>query len=109
MTMAWVVVTPVGDVDINTARQLDAVLLEAADRTTRTVPLLLDLRNVTFLSSAGLKVMLASHRRCSELGTCMLLGAPPQVVTRALQLTHLDSVFTVVPQLPVWPSFAAAR
>jgi anti-sigma B factor antagonist len=107
--MAWVVVTPVGAVDVRTAAQLDEALVEAAERTTRTVPLLVDLRGVTFLASAGLKVLLASQRRCKELGTSMLLGAPPQAVTRVLQLTDLNTVFTVVPQLPFWSPLAAAR
>ncbi len=106
-TMSWVVVTPLGTVDNDTAPLLDDALRQATARTSRTIPLLLDLRGTAALAPAALDVLLVWHRRCHEAGTSMLLGAPCPAVASALRTAEPSSNLAIVPQLPVWPAMAA--
>lgn len=107
MQLSWqvatggVVVTVVGEVDMETAPRLDAGLAEAAEQADAATPLLLDLSGTTFLGSAGLQVLATWHERCRAAGSALVLVAPHRAVTQVLRITGLHSVLTMASTVPV--------
>lgn len=99
--LAWqvapsgVVVTVVGELDMQTAPRLDATLCEAAEHATATHPLVLDLGGTTFLGSAGLRVLMTWHERCAAVGSSLVLTAVRHPVATVLRSTGMDTLFTV--------------
>lgn len=88
------VVSVSGEVDLETATQLGEHALDAV----RTVSprIVLDLTDVTFMDSTGLKVLVSVDRRAQLAGgSVVLVGAAPPVL-RILTLTGLDQVFTLL-------------
>jgi anti-sigma B factor antagonist len=94
------VVVAAGEIDLCAAAVLDEVLAEAAEVSDR---IIIDLTDVTFLDSTGMKVMLdalnRNHHR--QRGTLCLVGLS-RAVYRVLEVTHLTSRF------PVYASLRAA-
>jgi anti-sigma B factor antagonist len=80
-------VTAAGEVDSTSApvlrQQLDALLDDDV------LELTVDLGRVTFLDSAGLCVLAASHRRAVRQGATMRVLASSRAVIRPLQITGL--------------------
>ncbi|WP_205648046.1 STAS domain-containing protein [Actinomadura rubteroloni] len=93
------VVTATGELDLYTAPRLQAALADlagdAADRIT------VDLSGVEFCDSIGMNVLLAAMQRVRDGGGSFALAAPRTAVRRILQVTGLDTVFTVVEAAPV--------
>ncbi|TDC70185.1 anti-sigma factor antagonist [Actinomadura sp. GC306] len=87
------VVTAVGELDLYTAPRLQAALAgllrEEVDR------IVVDLSGVEFCDSTGMNVLLAAMKRLKEQGGSLELAAPRPAVKRILQVTGLDTVFTV--------------
>jgi len=72
---AQVVVAASGDIDLATVDRVNAALGDASGRL-----LVLDLREVTFLDTSGLRLVLDHHRRACRGGRRFaLLSGPPQV------------------------------
>jgi anti-sigma B factor antagonist len=81
-----------GEVDAYTAPEMRAQLLDAL----RLHPVVtVDLSAVTFMDSQGLAALLRARQEAeSSGGSLRLEGVPPRVL-KLLQLTRLDSVFTI--------------
>jgi anti-anti-sigma factor len=79
--------TIAGDVDLASAPELERSLsaLQTGGR-----PVLLDLRDVSFMDSSGLRVILTADARARSLGSRLLLVPGPPGVQRIFQLTLLD-------------------
>jgi anti-sigma B factor antagonist len=60
-----------------------------------------DLSGVEFCDSTGMNVLLAAMKRLKEKGGVFELAAPRPAVRRILQVTGLDTVFTVLDAMPV--------
>lgn len=82
-------VTVAGAVDLLTAPQM-ANAIDGAQRSGAVV--LVDLRRVDFLGSAGLSVLVDAARRAEESGGRLAVVATGHAVVHALQVTGLDSV-----------------
>ena len=83
-----------GEIDLYTVPKLQrelANLLAASDP----VRLVVDLSGVDFCDSTGVNVLLAAHRQAREKGGDLELAAPRPAVRKILQVTGLESVFTV--------------
>jgi anti-sigma B factor antagonist len=93
-----VVVTANGELDLYTAPRLQtelaALLRENVDR------IVVDLSGVEFCDSTGMNVLLAAMKRAKEKGGVLELAAPRPAVRRILQVTGLDTVFTVLDAMP---------
>lgn len=92
-----VVVTIRGELDLATRDEAEAVLLEAEEAATRAV--VLDLRDLRFLGSTGLSILVASA------GRAMLRGigheiVPSEGVRRLLAMTGVDRHLTTREDLP---------
>jgi anti-anti-sigma factor len=92
---AFVRVRPSGEVDISTAGSLDRQIQELWD--SGWVEVVADLREVTFMDSCGLRVLVTHHRRAAErrMRFSIIDGSEP--VRRVLELTGIDQVLDHVP------------
>ena len=82
-----VVVTADGEIDSTSAPELRQRLTEILDDDV--TEFTVDLRQVSFLDSAGLCVLAGAHRRAVEQGARMRLLASSRAVIRPLQITGL--------------------
>ena len=91
---AWrAVVALRGELDLAHVSRLQAVLdghLNAGRRMLR-----LDTQDVTFMDSSVLGVIVAAHRRCTELHASLILTGVSGIVQRIVQLTALDQVLLI--------------
>ncbi len=100
-------VTVRGEVDLYTAPQLHSALVDALDDGAHR--LVVDMSGVEFCDSTGMNVLLSGMKRSREKGGDLELAAPRPAVTKILEVTGLDGVFTVIDStdgLPLAPSSA---
>ena len=90
-----VVVTASGEIDLYTAPRLQEELADVLAGE-RAVQVLVDMAGVEFCDSTGMNVLLAAMKRASEHGGRLSLAGPQPAVRKILQVTGLDSVFTVL-------------
>jgi anti-sigma B factor antagonist len=76
-----------GELDMASCPALDDVLLHIC--TDETTALVLDLRNLTFMDSAGIESVLVAQRRAQELGCEFLLVPGPPQVQRVFEVLGL--------------------
>lgn len=84
-----------GELDLDTARQLQAELDGVRETGFRDV--VVDLRGVTFLDSTGIRVLVEEHRAAQANAYTFSLAYGEGPVERALDLTGLSKVLAVVP------------
>lgn len=89
------VVSVSGEIDLYTAPRLHGELF-AALAGDAPVRLVIDMSGVEFCDSTGMNILLAAYRRTQEQGGDLELAAPRPAVRKVLQVTGLESVFTVV-------------
>jgi anti-sigma B factor antagonist len=89
------IVTICGEIDLYTAPRLHSELagLLAEGMPTRVI---IDMSGVEFCDSTGMNVLLSCLRRARERGGELEIAAPKPAVRKILQVTGLDSVFTLV-------------
>jgi anti-sigma B factor antagonist len=90
------VVRAVGEVDSATAPLLADALAEAIDVPTPPPVVVADLREVTFLGSNGLTVLVTCHENCQRRGIRLAIAAGSPAVRRVMELTSLDQVLDLV-------------
>ena len=82
-----------GDLDRRSAPALLAFLGEHCITNDEVV---LDLRQVTFIDSAGIGAILDAHRQCAEMGASLIATAASpavqRVLDRVLQITGLERI-----------------
>ncbi|WP_344595637.1 STAS domain-containing protein [Actinomadura vinacea] len=92
------VVTATGELDLYTAPRLQTALAgllrEQVDR------VVVDMSGIDFCDSTGMNVLLSAMKRLKERGGTLELAAPRPAVKRILQVTGLDTVFTVTDAVP---------
>ena len=83
-----------GAIDMSSAYDFD----DALRRVERDAPaqLVLDLRKLEFMDSAGLARLVALHTRCRRASRKLTLIRGPRVIERLLALARLDDEFDVV-------------
>ena len=84
-----------GELDLNSAYQLDRRLLDAEGG--RPELILVDLRDVDLLDSSGLARLLAAHRRARRGGWRVVFVKGSQTVQRVFRMTALEHHLEVVP------------
>ena len=86
-----------GEIDLYTAPKLHSELMTALSATPGApLHLTVDMTGVEFCDSTGMNVLLAAHRRAREDGGDLQLAAPRSAIRKVLQVTGLESVFTVL-------------
>ena len=82
-----------GELDMATAPRLGRVLDEALDAMPDTVRL--DLSDLTFLDSTGIRVLITASRRAKAQDCSVILHAPREHVLRTLKLTGVDRLMDI--------------
>ena len=94
------IVRVVGELDVASAQALSDVLHSLERPCDRVI---LDLSELTFIDSTGLRLAVAEHRRAMMDGFDFVLAGATERVMRVLRLTGLDVA------LPIAPDLASAR
>lgn len=94
-------VTVGGEVDLYTAPQLRDQLIGALEDGARR--LFIDMSRVEFCDSTGISVLLSAMKRSRGKGGELELVAPRPAVTKVLEVTGLDEVFVIHPDLDALP------
>lgn len=84
-----------GEIDVYTAPDFDRAVKEGIARATKV--LVIDLRDISYLDSAGLSVLLGAYRTLSGRGAELYVVISPNqpAVYRVLEVTRLDSFIHV--------------
>lgn len=80
-------VVPVGELDVGTAEELDATLREL--REAAFARIVLDLRELEFVESAGLRVIVVASRLARRDGHDLALISGPPAVQRVIEMCGL--------------------
>ena len=91
-------IVPSGELDIATTPELEQVLDEAAaDGVTEIV---LDLRELTFMDSTGLRALAQANSRAGERGVMLSIIRGPRQIERVLEISGLGSLLPLVDAPP---------
>ena len=90
-----VVVAVSGEVDLATVPELEEQLFAALG--TRTMPVVADLTEVSFLDSIGLSMLVRCHQLGLRNGTALRVVAATRAVVRPLEVTMLDGLLDLYP------------
>ncbi|MEV6837172.1 STAS domain-containing protein [Streptomyces sp. NPDC051133] len=90
------VLTVAGEVDHDTGGRLRQALEVPETGCPRIV---VDLRQVTFMDSSGINILLIAHRDVLGAGGWLRLAAPDETVLRTLQIVGVDEVIPCRPTL----------
>ena len=88
-----------GEIDLYTAPRLHGELATALAGG-GPVRIVVDMSKVEFCDSTGMNVLLAAHRLATERGGDLTLAAPRASVRKILEVTGLESVFTIHDDVP---------
>ena len=81
-----------GRLDTGTAPELEAKLKQI-DKETQT--LYLNLQNIQYISSAGLRVVLLAHKLMLPTGGKMIIRSPSAFAKQVLEATGMDGILTI--------------
>ena len=90
------VVTAIGDLNAASCGQLEGELAGQVDAGHRRI--VLDLAQIRYVSSAGLRVFLVAARRMGKEGS-FVLARPSDAVAQILKMTGFDRIVRVEPTL----------
>ncbi len=82
-----------GEIDLASVPELRAVVNEVTGRSPKL--LLFDFREVRYLDSSGLGILISAKRRLAEYGGEVVVVAGTHAVQRALSLSCLDRIIAV--------------
>jgi anti-anti-sigma factor len=82
-----------GELDRLTVDRVDAAVRELAEETTST--LVLDVRGLQFIDSAGLRTLSRAHNLLAGRGHELVVRAPSGAVLRLLELVGLRDILTI--------------
>ncbi|WP_414686933.1 STAS domain-containing protein [Mycobacterium sp.] len=87
------VLSVVGDIDVASGPLFETVV--AAVLAGDPIALVIDLSNVDFLATAGLRILAATHEKMTLAGGRFAVIADSPVTRRPLELTDLDQLFSL--------------
>lgn len=88
-----VLVKASGRIDSSNAAQFDTVLKDVLAEGHANI--VLNLADISYMSSAGLRAIVAAHRECTKKKGTLVLAMPSERVSEVFSLAGLDSIFTV--------------
>ena len=83
-----------GEIDLSTVEDVESKLRTTIDEGTGAVAL--DLREVSFLDSSGLRLLLRLHKEFVDAGRRLVLVQGPRRVARVFELTGAEDQFEIV-------------
>lgn len=91
------VLTVAGEIDYDTAPPLQHALRMSRLGTPPCV--VLDMRQVTFMDSAGINLLIAAHRATAQAGGWLRLAGVQDSVMRTLRIVEIDTIIDCHPTL----------
>ena len=85
-----------GEIDLYTAPRLQSEIAAVIASAAPASRVIIDMSGVEFCDSTGMNVLLSCLRRVRERGGELEIASPKPAVRKILQVTGLDSVFTLV-------------
>lgn len=85
-----------GEIDLSTAPAFEAAINGALDGDPPV--LVIELSDVSFMASVGLRVLVAAHERVSKCAQLAIVANNP-ATSRPIQLTGLDKIMSMYPTL----------
>lgn len=82
-----------GEIDLYTSPALREAILDTAPKNTEAI--IVDLSAVAYMDSSGVATLIEGYKRALQQKTQFILEAPSPSVLKVLQLSRLDTVFTV--------------
>jgi anti-sigma B factor antagonist len=83
-----------GELDLTTCEALQQHITVLVDTKK---PVLMDLRDVSFMDSTGLRALWTIQQTLRAQGSRLVLKSPSPSVMRVLDVTHLDGAFDIAP------------
>jgi anti-sigma B factor antagonist len=93
------VVTPVGEIDLNSAPALKAHLRQAYGTLDKDGRLIVDMTAVPYMDSSGLATLIESMQASRRVGFALFVCGLNARVRAIFEIAKLQSVFTIVPTL----------
>jgi len=87
------VVSVAGDIDIQSSRALRDELTRLIEGGVTSV--VVDLAQMEFVDSTGLDVLVGAQKRLRQRGGELVLRSPRPAARKVLEITRLDTVFTI--------------
>jgi anti-sigma B factor antagonist len=85
------VIVAIGDIDVAGGPLVDAAIVDGESDQ----PVVIDLTEVTFIDSSGLRSLLSASRRAGDRGTEVVLRSPSAAVRRLLEITGTEGQFRI--------------
>jgi len=82
-----------GKISVNTSPQLQEALIPALDEAGSVI---LDFSNITFVASAGLRVLLIGQETANEKGVSLTLRGVSDEVMEVFEMTGFTDILTIV-------------
>jgi anti-sigma B factor antagonist len=87
-----------GELDLSTVKQLEQELARIESEGPATIAL--DLKQLSFLDSSGLRVVVGADQRARREGRRLVVVRGPATVQRIFSITRLDEQLEMVNELP---------
>lgn len=87
-----------GELDISTAAKVEDELARIEPNRPETI--LLDLRNLAFMDSTGLRLLIAADTRARNQGRKLTIVKGPEPVQRVFRITRLEERLEIVDDVP---------
>lgn len=84
-----------GEIDVASIEALEAAITATEQDAAEGADVVLDMTEVTFLDSSGLRVLVTANDRLDTAGSRLVIRRPPASVLRVLEITGLLSAFAV--------------
>jgi anti-sigma B factor antagonist len=97
---------PSGELDIASAPEFEQAIAEATAEPG--AELVLDLRELTFMDSTGLRALAQTNARAGEAGFALSIVRGPRQIERVLEISGLAELLPLVDAPPDGPSDGAA-
>ena len=94
-----------GELDLNTAPRVEEELRDAEGRGATTI--VLDLRELRFMDSTGLRLVIDADARARESGGRLLIVRGPDTVQRVFRVTRLEERLDMIDEPPRSPADGA--
>src|SRR3712207_5618243 len=88
-----------GELDISSATKVEDELARVEPNQPET--LVLDLRNLAFMDSTGLRLLIAADTRARNAGRKLLIVKGPEAVQRVFRITRLEERLEIVDDVPL--------
>lgn len=86
-----------GNMDVHNTHAIEKELIQMLEKATKSV--VYDLKDVAYVSSAGLRILISSLKFCQEKGMKIALAGLRPAVEKVFEVVGMQTIFAVYPDL----------